>query len=107
MNPRMLIRFVLIGCATAPALSAGTEITGAVRETIAQRLPGFTINSVSASPLPGMLEVIYDGGVIYVSGDARYAITGNLVDLETRENLTESVLAGQRFQALSEVPESR
>ncbi len=107
MNTRMLIWLVLIGCSTAPTLSAGTEITDAVRKIIAQRLPGFTINSVSDSPLPGVLEVSYDGGVIYVSRDARYAITGNLVDLKTRENLTENVLAGQRFQILADVPENR
>jgi thiol:disulfide interchange protein DsbC len=107
MNTRMLIWLVLIGCPTAPALSAGAEITDAVRKTIAQRLPGLTINSVSASPLPGVLEVSYDGGVIYVSRDARYAIAGSLVDLETRENLTENVLAEKRFQILAEVPENR
>jgi thiol:disulfide interchange protein DsbC len=107
MNTRMLIWLVLIGCSTAPALSAGAEITDAVRKTIAQRLPGLTINSVSASPLPGVLEVSYDGGVIYVSRDARYAITGSLVDLDTRENLTDNVLAGQRIQILADVPENR
>jgi thiol:disulfide interchange protein DsbC len=107
MKTRKLIWLVLIGCATVPALSAGAEITDAARERIAQRLPGFTISSVSASPLPGVLEVTYDGGVIYVSSDARYALTGSLVDLKTRENLTESVIARQRFQILAEVPESR
>ena len=64
MDTRTLIRHVVIGYYIAPTLSFAAEIPDSVRATIAQRLPGLAIESVSDSPLPGILVVSYDGRVI-------------------------------------------
>ena len=107
MKRRTWIWPIAFGYLVVPALGAAAEITDALRETIAQRLPGLVIESVSASPLTGVLEVTYDGGVLYVSDDGRYALTGSLVDLVTREDLTERVLSAKRLRVLAEIPEDR
>lgn len=88
----------------APAL-AESDLQ-AVKRKIAERLPGATVDHVAASPVKGVYEVGIDGGdVVYVSADGRYLFNGALIDLVSRENLTERVLAGRRVKSLDSVPE--
>ncbi len=44
---------------------------------------------VKDTPIKGLYEITADGQVFYVSGDGRYALRGDLLDLKTRENLSE------------------
>lgn len=81
--------------------------TDRVREKVSARLPSVVIKTITATPVPGLFEVAHSRGVAYVSTDGRYLLTGKLIDLETREDLTEKTLAGQRLNALDTVPESR
>lgn len=64
-----------------------------VKEKIAQRLatvmPGKVPDSLTPSALAGMYEVTYGPQIFYISADARYVLSGELLDLETRTNLTE------------------
>jgi thiol:disulfide interchange protein DsbC len=78
----------------------------AFKRKITERLPGATVDHVAASPLKGVYEVGIDGGdIIYVSADGRYLLSGVMIDLVTKENLTERVLAGRRVKALNGVAE--
>jgi thiol:disulfide interchange protein DsbC len=45
--------------------------------------------------------------VLYVTGDAKYAFTGQLVDVANRTNLTEPALATARLSLLEQMPESK
>lgn len=91
--------------ATAAPAFSDSDIQ-AITRTIAERLPGATVDHVAPSPVKGLYEVGVDGGdVVYVSEDGRYLLGGALIDLVTKENLTERVLAGQRTKTLDGVPE--
>ncbi len=52
--------------------------------------------SLKESPIPGVYEASYGMDVIYVSADGKYFLAGDLYDLATRKNLTESTLSSAR-----------
>lgn len=102
-TPLLLTALVVCGASS----SAATE-TEEITRLLAERLPGVTVDSVGPSPIDGILEVRIDGtDVVYVTDDGRYLVSGVIVDLITRENLTERVRAEQRLSALRAISERK
>lgn len=60
-----------------------------VRERLATTFPGSAAGEIIASPVKGLYEVMIGPKVLYISADGRYLMRGEIVDLETEENLTE------------------
>lgn len=91
------------------ALAAGPAPADedAVRASFQQRFPQAHIDHLSESPIPGIFEVGLGSRVFYVSGDGRYVFNGKLIDLDTREDLTESYLSKVRLRTLAAFDESR
>jgi thiol:disulfide interchange protein DsbC len=52
-------------------------------------LPGVEVTSVSQAPINGLLEVTVGADIYYVSQDGKYFMQGEIMDLDTRTNLTE------------------
>ncbi len=48
-----------------------------------------TPDSLTESPIPGVYQILYGTEVVYVSGDGKYFIAGDMIDMETRKNLSE------------------
>ncbi len=71
-----------------------------VRAAIKQLVPTATVDKVEKSPLQGFYEVTLDGQVLYVSADGQYIVSGNVWDVKTKRNLTESRYADLRKAAL-------
>ncbi|GAA0399374.1 bifunctional protein-disulfide isomerase/oxidoreductase DsbC [Cocleimonas flava] len=46
-------------------------------------------SSIKESLLPNVFEVMYGTEVIYVSSDGKYFLAGDMINLDTRENLSE------------------
>ena len=96
----MSIRKLLSGAALA-LLLAGTALAdrkadeAAIREALGGVKPG----SIQPSPVPGLYEVVVGPHVVYISGDGRYMLQGQLLDMKTRANLT----APRRQQAVREL----
>lgn len=88
------------------AAVAQTELDQ-LKERLAARLPASTLGKLAPSPLDGIYELNLPGQVVYVSADGRYLISGRIIDLETREDLTERVLAKQRVSALEAMSDDR
>ena len=68
-------------------------------------LNGEKPDSVTPSAIPGLFEVVLGGQVLYVSGDGRFVVQGDILDLEARANVTENrrgELRGQVIEAVSE-----
>ena len=78
-----------------------------VRRILTERLSGATPDHVVASPISGLYEVGVDAQIFYVSADGRYLVSGRVIDLESREDLTERALGTQRLKALARVPDER
>lgn len=79
------------------------ESDSAVRERIASRFPGVAAENVSASPVPGLYEVVVGPIVVYASADGRYMLQGEIHDLETDSNLTEVRVQQARAETLAQL----
>jgi thiol:disulfide interchange protein DsbC len=78
-----------------------------LRERLSKNVADLVIEDITPTPVPGLFEVIHSRGVLYVSEDGRYALSGRLLDLDLRENLTERASSKRRLRELSEVPENQ
>ncbi len=68
-------------------------------------LPGVIPDSVSATPIPGLYEVMLGPRLIYVSEDGKYLIQGSIIDLQNRQNITEPRLKQAKIKAVNDVGE--
>ena len=104
----MLKKYVSVAAAAAIVWLSGQAAADPSRE-LTERLnslvPGQQPDSVKASPLAGLHEVVYGPQVLYVSDDGRYAVQGDIVDLDTRTNLTEQKRSGARMDAINRLGE--
>lgn len=85
-------RFLLVaGLALTTAMTtvvADDKAIEALQDKLANLIPGEAPDSVRESALKGMYEVTYGAQIIYLSEDGKYLLQGDLVDVETRKNLT-------------------
>ncbi len=98
----LIIRTLL---AAAPLLLLSPAQAGP-KEDIAGMVPGLTADDVTESPIPGVYEVVVGGQIVYITGDKRYLIKGEIVDLSTNESVTESRRSSVRLQQMAQVKES-
>lgn len=59
--------------------------------------------AIADSPLPGILQVRLGGDIVYISDDGRYLLQGRLLDLETREDLTDQAKGEIRRDLMSDL----
>jgi thiol:disulfide interchange protein DsbC len=78
-----------------------------VRAALQSLAPGVQFDSVAPAPLPGFYQVIASGQLVYVSTDGKYMLSGDLVDLRAKQNLSERAWAGFRKAQLAKVPASQ
>lgn len=71
-----------------------------VRKAIATKLPG--VEAVTPSAVPGLYQLQKGQSFAYVTGDGRYLIQGDMVDLVTGELITEKQRRTVRLAALKE-----
>ena len=93
---------MLLLLAAANADPAREEL---LRATITALFPDVEITRISESPAPGLYEVALGAEVLYLSADGRYLLQGDLLDLNSRVNVTEQQRAAARKVLLSAVPE--
>jgi thiol:disulfide interchange protein DsbC len=63
-----------------------------IRKALAQQFPGAQIASVKKTPYSGLFEVYLDGQLVYVDAKAQYIFAGDVIDLKSRNNLTQARL---------------
>jgi thiol:disulfide interchange protein DsbC len=93
--------------ALASVASAADQPAAApdTRAAIAKKFPGVKADDVKPSPIPGMYEVSIGADTAYVSADAKYVISGDLYEIDSRINLTEAGRATARSKALAKLDE--
>ncbi len=77
-----------------------------IRSALTKVIPDVKIETISASPVKGLYEVLVGTQMMYVTGDGRYFVDGRIVDLTTREDVTEPRLSGARKRLVDGVGES-
>lgn len=68
------------------------DITSAIKIHLKANLPELKVDQVNMTPINGVYEVVSGRKVFYVDSTGRYAMLGNLVDLDTKKSLTEKTI---------------
>lgn len=100
----------LILAAAALALTSGAATAGpeqTIRKALEKAVPGIEISSVQPAPISGLYEVMVGSELMYVTSDGRYFVNGHIVDLKTREDLTEPRLAASRKMLIDKISEDQ
>jgi thiol:disulfide interchange protein DsbC len=92
----------LLVCGLVAVVSAD-ETDALSKADLAEKLNGVDPSDISESPLPGIYQVQVGSRVAYISSDGRFLMQGDLYDLATTENLTESSRAHARVKLLAGV----
>ncbi len=89
MNTFLLISFFCLSLLSNSAYAVDEKVTESITSTLQQFMPNLKINSIEETPLEGIYEVGSGNEYIYMSGDGRYYIYGDLIDTEQKWNVTE------------------
>lgn len=103
--------FVLAAMCVLPAwsqnASQGTAKKLDPRAELVKRMPGSKLGDFRPSPLPGIFEYTRGADIIYLSADGKFAFDGDLYDLATENNLTETRRREARLVLIGQVPEAQ
>ncbi len=76
------------------------------RAELASKIPGAKAEELRPSPVPGLYEMMRGTDVAYVTNDGKYVIAGDLYDLKSNDNLSETRRRDVRTRMLQGIPES-
>jgi thiol:disulfide interchange protein DsbC len=89
----------------APAAGAAAAKSDP-RAAIVKKIDGIKLEDVRISPVTGVYEVSRGSDISYLSADGRYAILGDMIDLDSDANISETRRRGIRARMIETVPES-
>ncbi len=87
--------FITAAAAFSAAAQADTE---RVKAELRKKVPEAQVDAVRKIPYGGLYEVVVGGEIVYTDEKATFIVMGSLVDLKTKENVTE-----QRMRQLHKV----
>ncbi len=61
---------------------------GKLEERLAKLIPDEKPSSIKATEADGIYEVIYGSDILYITKDAKYILQGDLIEVDTRKNIT-------------------
>ncbi|NOR18659.1 MAG: thioredoxin fold domain-containing protein [Xanthomonadales bacterium] len=103
MNPTPLIFAALLSNLMAVSVFAGTDEEASaniIEERVRLLAPNAKTIAVSETPIEGILQVQINSEIVYVTGDGQYLIQGQIMDIDTRTNLTDQAKSGIRVGLL-------
>ena len=91
----------------APTTTKGSAAPAAdPRATIAKKIDGIKPDDVRMSPVNGLYEIARGSQIGYASPDGKYVILGDMIDIDSNANLSESRRRTIRERLIETVPES-
>lgn len=104
----ILLRAMLgVLCALFLAHSVQAEDdTEKLKQRLQKRLSDIAITELKPSPIPGLYEMVFGNRVAYVSADGQYMLMGELIDLESRRNLTATRRGGLVLKSIDALGEA-
>lgn len=95
--------FVALFVATT---ASAAPVPAGIEARMAELMPGVTADGVREMPLAGLYEVRIGAGVLYMTGDGRYAVQGRVLDLEADRNLTDEAQTIGRREIMAGLKDS-
>ncbi|MFO7642262.1 MAG: disulfide isomerase DsbC N-terminal domain-containing protein, partial [Candidatus Competibacteraceae bacterium] len=105
-----VVWFATGALASEPAPPAPAESAPARQPDLARMqatLNGAQPDSIAPTPIPGLYEIVLAGQVLYLSADGRFVVQGEILDLDTRTNLTDDRRGELRGKAIEAVGEDK
>ncbi len=96
----ILISSLLASFTVSAEADVAADAVSKLKQALAKRMPNVKPTKISATPVIGLFEVIVGSQVVYMSGDARYMIEGDLFDLTTKRNVSEEAKSVIRLSAI-------
>ncbi len=88
--------------AAAPAAPAKLD----PRQVIVNKLGDLKLEDVRLSPVSGVYEVNSGANISYITADAKYAILGDLLEIDTNVNVSENRRRAIRARMIEAIPDS-
>ena len=94
-----IITALVLWAGFAPVYADG-GIPAALTARLETLAPDLDPDHIAEAPVAGLYEVRFGSTIVYVSGDGRYLLQGDLMDLDTRRNVTEQARESMRAEAV-------
>lgn len=102
----MKMGMLLLALLLSPLAQANDTEIKELRTALAKRMPMISNSaSIKATPIKGLYEVMSGAQIMYMTKDARYIVDGDLYDMKSRQNLTESARGSIRLKTLKQLGE--
>ncbi|WMP17717.1 DsbC family protein [Thiothrix lacustris] len=98
---------VMVGIALATSLAMADDVPADLGDKLKPMFGGSAPDSLKATPLANIFEAKFGGEIIYVSGDARYVLVGDLIDAQTKSSLTEASRSADRQGIMKTIDASK
>lgn len=83
--------------------TATDEGFDAVEERIRSLAPNASSIAISETPIEGVLMVQVSGDIVYATSDGKYLLQGRIIDMDTREDLTEGAKSEIRKELMGDM----
>ena len=93
-----------LALAAAVAFPAQAQQEDKIKAALKKNVPEAPVDSVRKVPYGGLYEVILGGDIYYTDETGNFIITGSLIDLKTKQNITEARLRTVNAIKWSELP---
>ena len=100
-----IITALVLWAGLAPVYADG-GIPAALTARLEALAPDLDPDHIAETPVAGLYEVRFGSTIVYVSGDGRYLLRGDLVDLDARRNITERARESIRAEAVGGLGEA-
>jgi thiol:disulfide interchange protein DsbC len=103
----MRSRTAIAALALLLALPAAAQDAERIKAELKKHIPQAPVDSVRKTQYPGLYEVQVGGELFYTDEKATYLLVGTLIDLKTKENLTESRMRQVNKVSFNDLPFDR
>ena len=86
--------------ATAFAATVDEASAGMIEEKVRTLAPNAKTIAISETPIDGLLQVQINSDIVYITSDGQYLVQGQIMDIETRANITDNAKSGIRMGLL-------
>lgn len=107
MRRDIILILIAIALASVSGMLFAKDKFELVEERIRELAPSAKSIAVSETRMNGILQVQIEGDIVYATDDGRYLLQGRVIDMETREDLTETAKAEMRMELLQGIDASR
>jgi thiol:disulfide interchange protein DsbC len=106
MNRKPLIIAALLASslmASTFAAAAEENADGIIEEKIRMLAPNAKTIAISETPIDGILQVQINSDIVYVTADGQYLLQGQIMEIDSRTNITDQAKSGIRVGLLAEL----